>query len=55
MSGSRDDSCDMKLDSEDHSKPFSWNKQVTPPSEDERSRNKMISDVMSGMKKNHPW
>ena len=47
MSVSRDDNGDIKLDSEDHSISFSWNKQVTPPSEDEQSRNKMISDVMN--------
>lgn len=47
MSVSRDDNGDIKLDSEDHSISFSWNKQITPPSEDEQSRNKMISDVMN--------
>ena len=46
MSVSRDDNGDIKLDSEDHSISFSWNKQVTPPSEDEHSRNEMIRDVM---------
>lgn len=46
MSVSRDDNGDIKLDSEDHSISFSWNKQVTPPSEDEQSRNEMIRDAM---------
>ena len=46
MSVSRDDNGDITLESEDHSISFSWNKQVTPPCEDEQSRNKMISDVL---------
>ena len=47
ISVSRDDNGDIRVDSEDHSISFSWNKQVTPPSEDEQSRNKMISDMMN--------
>ena len=47
MNVSRDDNGDIKLESELHSISFSWNKQVTPPSNDEETRNKMISDVMS--------
>ena len=46
MNVSRDDNGDIKLESELHSISFSWNKQVTPPSNDEETRNKMISDVM---------
>ena len=48
MSVSRDDNGDMKLDSENHSISFSWNRAITPESEDEANRNKMISDVMNG-------
>ena len=47
MNVSRDDNGDITLDSEDHSISFSWNKQVTPPSQDEQYRNQMISDVMN--------
>ena len=47
MSVSRDDNGDIKLDSEDHSISFSFNKQITPESEDEKTRNQMISDIMS--------
>ena len=46
MNVSRDDNGDIKLDSQDHSISFSWNKQVTPPSQDEQYRNNMIQNVM---------
>ena len=52
MNVSRDDNGDIKLDSEDHSISFSWNRLVTPPNDDEANRNKMISDVMSTPKNN---
>ena len=52
MSVSRDDNGDIKLDSEDHSISFSFNKQITPESEDEKTRNQMISDVMNSKSDN---
>ena len=47
MKVSKDDDGSITLDSEIHSISFGWNKQVTPPTEDEKQRNKMISDVMN--------
>ena len=47
MNISRDDNGDIKLDSEDHSISFSWNRQVTPEDKKTESTNKMISDVMN--------
>ena len=47
MNISRDDNSDIKLDSEDHSISFSWNRQVTPEDKKPESTNKMISDVMN--------
>ena len=47
MNVSRDDNGDIKLDSEDLSISFSWNRQITPEDEKVESTNKMISDVMS--------
>ena len=47
MNVSRDDNGDIKLDSEDHSISFSWNRQVTPEDQKVESTNRMISDVMS--------
>ena len=47
MNVSRDDNGDIKLDSEDHSISFSWNRQITPEDKKLESTNKMISDVMS--------
>ena len=47
MNVSRDDNGDIKLDSEDHSISFSWNRQIAPEDEKVESTNKMISDVMS--------
>ena len=52
MSVSRDDNGDIKLDSEDHSISFSFNKQITPESEDEKTRNQMISDGMNSKSDN---
>ena len=56
MNVSRDDNGDIKLDSEDHSISFSWNRQITPEDKKVESTNQMISDVMgtprgSGSKK----
>ena len=47
MNVSRDDNGEIMLESEDHSISFSWNRIVTPPSEDEKNRNEMISDIMT--------
>ena len=47
MNVSRDDNGEIKLDSENHSISFSFNRITTPPSEDEKSRNEMIKDVMN--------
>ena len=44
---SRDDNGDIKLDSQDHSISFSFNRQITPEDKKTESTNKMISDVMS--------
>ena len=44
---SRDDNGEIKVDAEDHSISFSFNRLSTPPSEEENNRNKMISDVMN--------
>lgn len=46
MNVSRDDNGDIKLDSEDHSISFSWNRQITPEDKQEEHRNQMIKDVM---------
>ena len=43
---SRDDNGEIKLDSQDHSISFSFNRLTTPPSEDEERRNQMIKDIM---------
>ena len=46
MNVNRDDNGDIKLDSEDHSISFSWNRQITPEDKKVESTNKMISEVM---------
>ena len=46
MNVSRDGNGDIKLDSQDHSISFSWNRSITPENQDEQTRNKMISDLM---------
>ena len=43
---SRDDNGEIKLDSQDHSISFSFNRLTTPPNEDEEHRSQMIKDVM---------
>ena len=43
---SRDDNGDIKLDSEDHSISFSFNRGITPESDEEKKKYDMISDVM---------
>ena len=47
MNVSRDDNGEIKLDSEDHSISFHFNRITTPPCEDEQKRYEMISDVVS--------
>ena len=48
MNVSKDDEGGIKLDSQDHSISFSFNRrQITPESEDEKHRNEMIKDVMN--------
>ena len=47
MSVIKNDDGDITLESEDHSISFSWNRLVSPQSEDEKSRNQMITDVMN--------
>ena len=42
----RDDTGEIKLDSQDHSISFSFNRLTTPPNEDEEHRSQMIKDVM---------
>ena len=46
----KNDDGDITLESEDHSISFSFNRIVTPETEDEKTRNKMISDVMTPSK-----
>ena len=47
MSVSKNDEGDITLESEDHSIQFSFNKQITPESEEDKTKNQMITDVMS--------
>ena len=48
MNVSRDDQGEIKLDCEDHSISFSFNRrQITPESDEERKKYEMISDVMN--------
>ena len=46
MNVSRDDNGEIKLDTELHSMSFSFNRLTTPESDEEKSRNEMIKDVM---------
>ena len=46
MNVNRDHNGDMKLDSEDHSISFSWNRQISTEDKKVESTNKMISDVV---------
>ena len=52
MSVLKNDDGDITLESEDHSISFSWNREVTPETEEEKTRNKMISDVMNTPRNN---
>ena len=47
MNVNRDEEGQIKLECEDHSISFSFNRNVTPESEDEKKRYEMISDVMT--------
>ena len=47
MNASRDDQGEIKLDCEDHSISFSFNRLTTPESDEEKKKYEMISDVMS--------
>ena len=48
MNVSRDDDGEIKLDCQDHSISFSFNRrQITPENEDEKQKYEMVKDVMS--------
>ena len=47
MNVSRDDNGEIKLDSEDHSISFSFNRLTTPESDEEKKKYEMIQDVMT--------
>ena len=47
MNVSRDDQGEIKLDCEDHSISFSFNRLTTPESDEEQKKYEMISDVMN--------
>ena len=47
MNVSRDENGEIKLDSEDHSISFSFNRLTTPESDEEKKKYEMISDVMN--------
>ena len=46
MNVSRDENGEIKLDSEDHSISFSFNRLTTPESDEEKRKYEMIQDVM---------
>ena len=47
MNVSRDENGEIKLDSQDHSISFSFNRLTTPESHEEKKKYEMISDVMT--------
>ena len=51
MNVSRDENGEIKLDSEDHSISFSFNRLTTPESDEEKKKYEMISDVMTRLGK----
>ena len=56
MNVSRDENGEIKLDSEDHSISFSFNRLTTPESDEEKRKYEMIQDVMGtprNVKKQH--
>ena len=46
MNESRDDNGEIKVDAEDHSMSFSFNRITTPPQNEEQRKYEMIQDVM---------
>ena len=54
MNVSRDDQGEIKLDCEDHSISFSFNRLSTPESDEEKKRYEMISDVMTTRNESSP-
>ena len=54
MNVSRDDQGEIKLDCEDHSISFSFNRLTTPESDEEKKKYEMISDVMSTPRNKSP-
>ena len=52
MNVSRDDNGEIKLDSEDHSISFSFNRLTTPESDEEKKKYEMIQDVMGTPRNN---
>ena len=50
---SRDENGEIKLDSEDHSISFSFNRLTTPESDEEKKKYEMISDVMTTPRNNN--
>ena len=54
MNVSRDNEGDIVLDCQDHSISFSWNRNITPESDEEKKKYEMISDVMSAPRNKTP-
>ena len=54
MNVSRDENGEIKLDSQDHSISFSFNRLTTPESDEEKKKYEMISDVMHTPRSNNP-
>jgi len=54
MNVSRDENGEIKLDSQDHSISFSFNRLTTPESDEEKKKYEMISDVMTTPRSNNP-
>ena len=52
MNLSKNEDGDITLDSEDHSISFSFNRISTPESEEEKTKNQMISEVMKTPRNN---
>ena len=52
MNISKNEDGDITLDSEDHSISFSFNRISTPESEEEKTKNQMISEVMKTPRNN---
>ena len=55
MNVSRDEEGEIKLECEDHSISFSFNRrQITPESDEEKKKYEMISDMMNNTPRNKP-